>query len=143
MKPLRPILCLFVIALTRTVAADDTAERNKLLQVAEEIKARRGLRTLGTEDIEKLVFVKHEQGIEFTAKDRLLFECREGFARLLDKEILMTRAVASKRLTLETKVIPPSKAREQLFKKLDEAGVVGVELGDTTLVFVVKSQLPK
>ncbi len=140
-----PKIYLFVVfgLCCQIAIANNTAEADRLKQVAEEIKARRALRTMGSADRTSLVFVKDANGIRFVAKDRLLIECNEGLESLFKRELLMTLSVASKKITLQTDAVPAAEAPAQMIRKLNEAGITVIELGEDALLLVTRSQLPK
>ncbi len=123
--------------------ADSSAEAERLKQVAEEIKARRALRTMDSTDRTNLVFVKDPNGLRFVAQNRLLVECHEGLVFLFGKEVLMTQLVASKKITLQTDVVAAPEAPALMIRKLNEANITVIELGDTALLLVTNSQLPQ
>ncbi len=136
--------CLLVLCLGAQITLADTAsEADRLKQVTEEIKARRALRSMNATDRAQLLFVREENGVRFVAKDRLLMECHEGLASLYGKEIVMTQLVASKKIAILTGTLSTEGARDQMTRTLEEAEITAIELGDTSLLLVAKSQLPK
>lgn len=98
---------------------------------------------MGSADRTSLVFVNESNGLRFVIKDRLLVECYEGLMALFGKEVLMTQLVASKKITLQTEVLTMPEASALMIRKLNDTDILAVELGDTSLLLVTKSQLPK
>jgi hypothetical protein len=123
--------------------AQASPELEELERAMQEVQARRARRSVSTDARIRSVIQQDGTQFRFVANEKFLVEWTEALQLFLKKEIVMTSAAASKRLTLETGVVSAAEAHALLAKKFSESELEMIELGDSSILVVTKSQLPK